>query len=128
MRLNLYRTSTAMRPDQKLGLFQRKPIKRALAITSLTVVLSAGSAAILWRGAVYDGLINASVQSGLRLEEIKVTGRVNTDQIALAEAINTAWYSPMLTLDLKRIHEDVSSLGWVRNVVVRRQFPSIHRP
>ena len=107
MRLELYRTSTAMRPEQKLSFFQRRPVKRTLVATAMTAIISAGTAGVLWRGAIYDGFINASVTSGLRLEEIKIKGRTNTDQVALADAISTPWYSPMLTLDIKRIHDDV---------------------
>ena len=124
MRLKLYRTSTAMRPEQKLSFFQRRPVKRTLIAVAMTAIISAGTAGVLWRGAIYDGFINASVTSGLRLEEIKIKGRTNTDQVALADAINTPWYSPMLTLDIKRIHDDVNALGWVRSAVVHREFPS----
>lgn len=123
MRLKLYRTATTTRPEQKLGFFQRRPVKRALHLTATVSILSGLSATILWREAIYNELINASVDSGLRLEEIKIEGRINTDQIALAKAINTPWYSPMLTLDIDRIHKDVTALGWVRHAVVRRALP-----
>ena len=52
MRLKLYRTSTAMRPEQKLGFFQRRPVKRTLIATAMTAIISAGTAGVLWRGAI----------------------------------------------------------------------------
>ena len=124
MRLNLYKTSANTRPEQKLGFFQRKTIKRSLIAISATSILSGLSGLVLWRHAVYQDMIDASVSSGLRLEEIKVKGRSNTSEAALNKAIGIDWYSPMLSLDIKRIHDDVTALGWVRHAVVRRQFPS----
>ncbi len=123
MRLKIYRTNAAMRPEQKLGFFQRRPVRRVILTMGAMIAISGLSAGVLWRGAIYDGLIEASVNSGLRLEEIKVKGRANTDEAALTKAINTDWYSPILTLDIDRIHRDVNALGWVKNAVVRRQFP-----
>ena len=124
MRLNLYSTSANVRPEQKLGFFQRKMVKRSLIAVSLTAVLSGVSSLVLWRHAIYQDIIEASVSSGLRLEEIKVKGRSNTSETALNKAIGVDWYSPMLSLNIERIHHDITALGWVRHAVVRRQFPS----
>ena len=123
MRLNLYRT-TNNRPEQKLGFFRRKLVKRTLISMAATIMLSGIIGFVMWRGAIYQEMIEASVSSGLRLEKIKIKGRFNTSETALENAIATEWYSPMLTLDIERIHRDVSSLGWVRYAVIRREFPT----
>jgi cell division protein FtsQ len=124
MRLNLYRTTGVVSPDQKLGFFQRRIIKRGMILMAVASILSGGAAGVFWQDALLDNLIEVSASSGLRLEEIKIKGRLNTDKATLIEAIDIEWYSPMLTLDIQRIHHNVATLGWVRHAVVRRQLPS----
>ena len=123
MRLNLYRMADSNRPE-KLPLFKRRPVKMTLFALFSTTLLMAGMTGYLWRHAIGQELITLSVDSGLRLEKIIINGRVNTDEADITKAIDAEWYSPMLTLDLPRIHDSISTLGWVRGVEVKRKMPS----
>ena len=123
MRLDLYRMSSGRQPD-KLPFYKRRPFRLA-SVGGLAFVVGLGAfAGYLWRAPLQQEALEFSVDSGLRLEEIIVKGRVNTSQAELIRAINTPWYDPMLTIDLDRIHRDVTSLGWVRGAQVERVLPS----
>jgi cell division protein FtsQ len=124
MRLDLYRTTGKTGVEQKLGFFQRRPIKQALNLMAATSILCSVAVMVIQRHAIYDHLIKTSVISGLRLEEIRIKGRLNTDKNALIKAIGIEWHSPMVTLDINRIHHDVTDLGWVQSAIVKRQLPS----
>ena len=68
------------------------------------------------------GIVTA--KAGLKLERIEIEGRLNVSHEAIAEALGVSWYAPMLTLDLRRIHADLSALGWVRSARLERKLPN----
>lgn len=123
MRLDLYRTTSSRQPE-KLPFYKRRVVKRsAFAVFTLAIAMG-GFTGYLWREPIQASAIEFSAQSGLRLEEIVIRGRINTSEAELVQAIDVPWYHPMLKLDLERIHQDVSALGWVRGAEVHRALPS----
>ena len=60
----------------------------------------------------------------MRLEKILIKGRVNAKEADIISALGVDWYSPIVALDLDQMHENVSALGWVRGVEIKRQMPS----
>ncbi|MCE2516851.1 MAG: FtsQ-type POTRA domain-containing protein [Alphaproteobacteria bacterium] len=123
MRLNLYRMSSG-RPMEKLPFYKRRGVRLAGFAGLAFAVALTGFTGYLWRTPLQAQAIEFSVDSGLRLEEIIIKGRVNTTEAELINAIGTPWYDPMLTLDLDRIHHNITALGWVRGAQVERVLPA----
>ena len=123
MRLNLYRMTDNPRAE-KIPFMKRRGVKITLISMAAVVILMGGMTTYLWRHAIAQDLIAFSAESGLRLEKIIIKGRVNTEEADIITALDVDWYSPMITLDLDRMHETVSDLGWVRGVEIKRQMPS----
>ena len=123
MRLDLYRTSENT-AAKKLPFFKRRQVKIILSTVIAGSFAFAGMTAYLWRDAISQDLITLSADSGLKLEKIVVKGRINTAEKDILAAINTEWYSPMITLDLEAMHQNVSNLGWVKAVEIKRQMPN----
>jgi len=120
MRLNLYRLSDSSprRPARKIR-------GRSLLIMAMTAVaLLSGLTVWLWRDALTAEFITRTAQAGLQLERIEINGRLNTSEQAVKTAINAEWYTPMLGLDLERIHHNLTALGWVKGARVERRLPS----
>lgn len=99
-------------------------MRLSIYLLMILTLLTGGAATFIWRETLYQRVIEVSQLSGLRLEEITIKGRFNTSETALQHAIATEWYSPMLRLDIERIHRDIIAIGWVRAAIVRRQFPA----
>ena len=123
MRLNLYRMTDNPRAE-KIPFMKRRGVKITLISMANVGILMGGMTTYLWRHAIAQDLITFSAESGLRLEKIIIKGRVNTKEADITAALDVDWYSPMMTLDLDRMHENVSGLGWVRGVEIKRQMPS----
>ena len=124
MRLDLYRTTSSRRPEQKLPFFKRKPVKRAFLSGLGLIIAAAGLTGYLWRAPLGEKMIALSAQSGLNLQEIVIKGRINTDKAVMEQLVADLWYKPMITLDLRAIHHEVADLGWVRGAKVERVLPS----
>jgi len=120
MRLNLYRMSDASprRPARRLHLR-----KMLLSLAAVSMALS-GLTIWLWRDAIGDRLLEATAQAGLRLERVEINGRLNVSEKVVKDLIELDWHSPMIQLDLERIHDDLLRLGWVKGVRVERRLPS----
>lgn len=120
MRLNLYRSSDAA-PRR---MTRRINISRILRGVVFVGLIFSGLTIWLWRDTIGMRLLETSADAGLRLERIEIKGRLNVSEKAVKDAINLNWYSPMLDLDLARIHKDLLSLGWVKGARVERRLPS----
>ena len=123
MRLNLYKMADNPRVE-KLPLFKRRGVKLTLISMTAVVIALGGMTGYLWRHAIGQDLIAFSAESGLRLEKIIIKGRINTAEEDIITALGVDWYSPILTLDLDQMHDQVNALGWVRGVEIKRQMPS----
>ncbi|XDZ66273.1 cell division protein FtsQ/DivIB [Alphaproteobacteria bacterium LSUCC0684] len=120
MRLNLYRSSDASprRPS-------RKPPLGKILLSMMAVSLAlAGLAAWLWREVIGDRVLEATAHAGLRLERVEINGRLNVSEKAVKDMIERDWHTPMIRLDLERIHDDLLRLGWVKGARVERRLPS----
>lgn len=120
MGLRIYRTST----EQKRRFHQYPTVKRLMIAASICALGLGGYSLWMWRGAIHDQVVLFSAEAGLRVERIEIKGRLNTDKDRLAEAIGTAWYSPIYQTDLDAIHQRVTNLGWVKSARVERHLPS----
>ena len=79
------------------------------------------------RTRLFDGLVTASVDAGLRLETIEVRGRSHTPKPVIIAASELTLGEPMLTISLPALHERLSTIGWIRTVAVERRMPSTIR-
>ncbi len=73
--------------------------------------------------ATIDHLLDASVEAGLGVRDVLVTGRDRTPGDELLAALGVERGTPILTFDPDEARDAVVALPWVRNVVVERRFP-----
>lgn len=73
--------------------------------------------------ATIDHLLEVSVEAGLGVRDVLVTGRDRTPGDDLLAALDVERGTPILTFDPDRARDAVAALPWVRNVVVERRFP-----
>lgn len=123
MRLNLYRMAEHPRAA-KLPFLKRRAVKITLISAMAFILAMGGMTGYLWRQAIGQELIRFTADSGLRLEKIIIKGRINTQEADILQAINVDWYSPILSLDLEEMHQQINALGWVHGVEIKRQMPS----
>lgn len=118
-----------------------KPRKRATPVwrrrwfrqfvVSMMIVLVGGSGWWSYRIGALDKMaeaakwqaISVSAYAGLRIEEVLVVGRKNTDRELLLRALGTARGSPILAFDVTRAKDRVEILPWVRSASVERMLP-----
>ncbi len=101
--------------------FYHRPVLMVMLCTLLAFIVAGGWVA---RDVLVDKMITLSADAGLRLEEIKVYGRRNTGKDEILEAVSLRRDTPMLRVDLHKIHTTVENLGWVRQARIERHFPS----
>ncbi len=118
-----------------------KPRKRATplwrrrwfrtTIAALLLVLAGGSSWWMFRTGALSRLadsakwqaIAVSAHAGLRIEEVLVVGRSNTERDHLLRALGTARNAPILAFDVALAKERVEALPWVRSASVERMLP-----
>ena len=69
-------------------------------------------------------LISASVHVGLRIDEVLVMGRKETNRNDLLTALGTVRGAPILAFDVEEAKNRVAKLPWVRRVSVERMLPN----
>ena len=67
--------------------------------------------------------IIASTELGFQVNEILVTGRNETDQESLLNAIRLTRGAPILAFDIKAAQKRIENLQWVKKVTVKRMLP-----
>ena len=67
--------------------------------------------------------IKASTELGFQVNEILVTGRNETDQESLLNAIRLTRGAPILAFDIKAAQKRIENLQWVKKVTVKRMLP-----
>ena len=107
---------------------QTRPGLRAILRGSLAIGICAMiTVGYVERERFLDGVITASVKSGLRLQTIEVKGRSHTPKSVILAASELALGEPMLTISLAALHERLSTIGWIDEVAVERRMPSTIR-
>ena len=107
---------------------QTRPGLRAILRGSLAIGICAMiTVGYVERERFLDRVITASVESGLRLQTIEVTGRSHTPKSVILAASELALGEPMLTISLAALHERLSTIGWIDEVAVERRMPSTIR-
>lgn len=76
----------------------------------------------------YDTVVATAMQTtvdaGLAVKSISVSGRIETNRRTLIEAIGVKIGDPVLTIDIAEILDRVRSIGWVSDAVVERRLPN----
>ncbi|MDP6773185.1 MAG: cell division protein FtsQ/DivIB [Rhodospirillales bacterium] len=100
-------------------------------VVALVLGSSAGGGWLMWHsGAVSNAadqlkwkLIALSADAGLRVREILVVGRRQTQRDALLGATRLAENAPILAFDPETARRRIEALPWVRSAVVERKLP-----
>ena len=72
---------------------------------------------------VIASVTDATVEAGLSVATISVSGRVETDRQTLVEAIGVRRNDPILAVDIQEVLERVRAIGWVEDAVIERRLP-----
>jgi len=119
-----------LRPSQTLS--QQLPVKNALwrriklGIYSLGILVLASTSVILLtdHDHVSADLLRISADAGLRLNNIQVRGRAHTPTDTLLTTMGLELGTPILGIDLVKLHQDISNIGWVETAIVERRLPA----
>ncbi|HEX6959547.1 MAG TPA: cell division protein FtsQ/DivIB [Ferrovibrio sp.] len=65
----------------------------------------------------------AGAEVDLKVNDVNLTGRVNTPLKALVSAVGVERGDPILSLDLDAVRRRVEAIGWVKQATVWRQLP-----
>lgn len=74
--------------------------------------------------AMDEAVIEATLFSGLTLNEVVVVGRHETSLKDISQALGVRRSDPILSLDLQEVRERLEKLGWVRSATITRRLPS----
>jgi len=74
-------------------------------------------------GIVIEHAVSLSAEAGLRVEEVLVVGRDETDKDELLRALGTGRGAPILAFDVEEARLRVESLPWIRTASVERLLP-----
>ena len=74
----------------------------------------------------YD-LLQLTASAGLKLKKTLVRGRSNTPQETLVAATNLTIGTPILGINLQKLHANINKIGWVEDAIVERRLPSTIR-
>jgi cell division protein FtsQ len=101
---------------QRLKMLSLAAFGLGMASTAVLVYLD--------RDRVIDELHHFGARSGLKLQDIQVRGRAHTPQDALLAALKLERDVPIFTINLQELHDRVSKIGWVKNVIIERRLPA----
>ena len=76
------------------------------------------------RNRMISELHQLGAEAGLKLRHIQVRGRSHISKDTLLTALNIQLDAPILSINLQDLHTRVSQIGWVKNVIIERRFPS----
>ena len=76
------------------------------------------------RDRVITELHQLSADAGLELRHIQVRGRSHISKNVLLAKLNLELDAPILNINLQDLHNRISQIGWVKNVIIERRFPS----
>jgi cell division protein FtsQ len=106
---------------------------RLIRLAAAGLVIAGSGAAIGWSvqsGRAADawatltaGAVRMTADAGLRIEDVLVAGRDQTDPGALLEKVGVRRGTPILTIDLAATRARVLDLPWVKDARVERRLP-----
>ena len=97
-----------------------------LASAGLGLVTTAGLAYVE-RDQVLTELHQLGAEAGLKLRHIQVRGRSHISKDSLLAALDLQLDAPIFSINLQDLHNRVSQIGWVKNVIIERRLPgTIH--
>lgn len=113
--------------------WRRRAIRYGLATLAMTLV--AGGGFWLWRTGMAQQfatearleLNRISAGMGIRLQDIRVTGRVRTQPDHILAALHIRRGESLLGLDVPRTKERLEALPWIKSAVVERRLPDMLR-
>ena len=94
-----------------------------LAGFGLVLITTAGLA-YADRDRVIIELHQLSAQVGLKLRNIQVQGRSHISKDILLAKLDLKLDTPISSINLQDLHNRISQIGWVKNVIIERRFPS----
>ena len=100
---------------------------RAKMLTLVTLglgLISGGGVIYSERERVITALHQLSADAGLKLRHIQVRGRSHITKETLLTALNLHLDAPIFSINLQDLHNRVSQIGWVKNVIIERRLPS----
>ncbi len=118
------------RPRRRSAPWRRRTLRWGLPL--LVVAAAAGAAAWSWdTGRIESAIagvrawaITSSAQAGLRIEEVLVIGRDQTQRADLFKAVGLRRGMPILGFEPEEVRKRVEALPWVREAAVERRLPS----
>ena len=120
------KTDTQPRPTSpRISLLKRTKI--ALASLFLIALVSTIGVAMMDKERLKHDLLKLTANAGLTLEVVQVHGRAHTPQEALLTAANLKIGDPILGINLRELHTNITKIGWVEDAVVERRLPGIIR-
>ena len=97
-----------------------------LAVAGLGLVTTAGLA-YGERKRVITELHQLGAEAGLKLRHIHLRGRSHISKDSLLAALDLQLDTPIFSINLQDLHNRVSQIGWVKNVIIERRLPgTIH--
>ena len=92
----------------------------------LGLIITAGLA-YAERDRVITELHQLGAEAGLKLRHIQIRGRSHISKDTLLAALNLQVDAPIFSINLRDIHDRVSQIGWVKDVIIERRLPgTIH--
>ena len=97
-----------------------------LASAGLGLITTAGMA-YAERDRVIAKLHQLGAEAGLKLRHIQVSGRSHISKDTLLAALDLQLDAAIFSINLQDLHNRVSQIGWVKNVIIERRLPgTIH--
>ena len=112
------------------GVIVRRSLPRARLIAwAVFGVMSASMAGYVAMdyNRVQGELITLTADAGLNLQHIEVKGRAHTPQDILLAVTELQRGQPIFAISLPELHQRITEIGWVEDVVVERRMPSTIR-
>ena len=104
-----------------------KRLKIALVSLLLIALVSTFGVAMMDQERLKQDLLKLTADAGLTLEIVQLHGRAHTPQETLLKVANLQIGTPILGIDLRKLHSKINKIGWVEGAVVERRLPGIIR-
>ena len=101
--------------------------KVALISLFLVALASTIGAAMMDQERLKHDLLKLTADAGLTLEVVQLHGRAHTPKETLLTVANLKIGTPILGIDLRKLHSKIKKIGWVEDAVVERRLPGIIR-
>lgn len=76
------------------------------------------------RESIYNSFAESLASIGFDLEHVVIVGQRRTTQEEILKALNYDVGSPMLSINLASIRENINNLPWVKNSIILRKLPN----